>query len=234
MKVLFVGNSHTFFNDMPRLFARMCGELTGEEPAVQMLAYSGRSLLWHREEYYALRFALLYGGFDYCVLQQQAHPLPPEEETRAAVERIAALCRQCGTRPVLFMTWSEKSRPEMAGVMSRLYRCLAEETGALLCPVGERFAALTTEHPEIELYWRDGAHASAEGDYLIAALFAALLTGRGSAEGIGDGALDFRTVFKGEDGLPLAEEEADRVPISLPAETAAVLREYAKTKGEQP
>ena len=61
MRVLFVGNSHTYFNDMPALFGRMCAELTGERPEVTMLAYSGRSLAWHREEYFALRFALLHG-----------------------------------------------------------------------------------------------------------------------------------------------------------------------------
>ena len=44
MKVLFVGNSHTYFNDMPRLFAEMCGRLTGTEAEVTMLAYPGRSL----------------------------------------------------------------------------------------------------------------------------------------------------------------------------------------------
>ena len=227
MKVLFVGNSHTYFNDMPRLFARMCAALTGEKPEVQMLAYSNRGLRWHREEYYALRFALLYGGFDYCVLQQQAHPMPPEEETRAAAERIMALCRRCGTKPVLFMTWAMKAEPEMADIMSRLYRQLAAETGALLCPVGECFAALTAEHPEIELYWKDGAHASPEGDYLIAAMFAVLLTGRGSTEGIDDRALDFRNDFEGEGGLPLAEEDGECVPFRLSADTAAILREYA-------
>ena len=79
MRVLFVGNSHTYFNDMPAQFARMVRELTGRKPEVEMLAYSGRSLSWHREEYFALRFALLRGGFDYCVLQQQAHPFPGEE-----------------------------------------------------------------------------------------------------------------------------------------------------------
>ena len=47
MKVLFVGNSHTYYNDMPRLFAMMCARLTGDEPEVTMLAYSGRSLAWH-------------------------------------------------------------------------------------------------------------------------------------------------------------------------------------------
>ena len=70
MRVLFLGNSHTYFNDMPRLFADMCGELSGERSEVTMLAYSGRSLAWHREEYFSLRFALLYGGYEYCAAQR--------------------------------------------------------------------------------------------------------------------------------------------------------------------
>ena len=38
MKVLFVGNSHTFFNDMPELFTRFVEKTTGEKPEVVMLA----------------------------------------------------------------------------------------------------------------------------------------------------------------------------------------------------
>ena len=48
MKVLFLGNSHTFFNDMPELFARFVEKTTGNKPDVTMLAYSGRTLEWHR------------------------------------------------------------------------------------------------------------------------------------------------------------------------------------------
>ena len=93
MRVLFVGNSHTYFNDMPALFAAMCERLCGEKPDVTMLAFSGRPLSWHREEYFSLRFALLYGRYDYCVLQQQAHPSPTRRRRApplAASSRSAA------------------------------------------------------------------------------------------------------------------------------------------------
>ena len=58
MKVLFIGNSHTYFNDMPELFARFVECTTGEHPDVTMLAYSCRDLEWHRKEYFTLRFNL--------------------------------------------------------------------------------------------------------------------------------------------------------------------------------
>jgi hypothetical protein len=44
MKVLFIGNSHTYMNDMPELTRRMLEDSTGQPCLVTMLAYSGRSL----------------------------------------------------------------------------------------------------------------------------------------------------------------------------------------------
>lgn len=66
---------------MPHLFAAMCESLTGERADVTMLAFSNKTLDWHCEEYFSVRFALLYGGYDFCVIQQFGHPIPPIEET---------------------------------------------------------------------------------------------------------------------------------------------------------
>lgn len=222
MRVLFVGNSHTYFNDMPAQFSRMVRELTGQEPEVEMLAYSGRSLAWHREEYFALRFALLRGGFDYCVLQQQAHPFPGEEVTEAALGQILPLCSAAGTRPVLFMTWAEEARPENAAPMSRCYRRLAARYDALLAPIGELFERFRGS--DIRLYWQDGEHASPYGSYLSAAVLAALLCGTKKLDALSDLGCDFGVSFAGADGLPAAETDLGRCEITLDAEKAARLR----------
>ena len=56
-KVLFIGNSHTYMNDMPEIFRQMMESATGESCDVFMLAYSARSLKWHmEEEYFSERF----------------------------------------------------------------------------------------------------------------------------------------------------------------------------------
>lgn len=225
MRVLFVGNSHTYFNDMPELFARMCRSLRGERPEVTMLAYSNKSLAWHREEYFALRFALLHGRYDFCVLQQQAHPFPPEEESRTAVRRILALCRTGGVKPVLFMTWAQKAEPEMREPMCRFYRQFAAETGALLAPIGELFARVQDAHPEIDLYWQDGAHASPYGSYLSAAAFASLLCDTRDLAPLTDEGMDFRADFEGENGLPVALENASEIAVHLDPDKARSLRE---------
>ena len=224
MRVLFIGNSHTYFHDMPHTFARMCEQLTGQTPEVTMLAYSERSLAWHREEYFYLRFALLYGHYDYCVLQQQAHPFPDEELTRSSVLRILSLCESAGTKPVLMMTWAEQAFPEHFLPMQRCYTALAAETGAILAPVGELFDLIRQTHPEMELYWHDGEHASIYGDYLIAATLAALLCQTTDLSGLDDQAIDFDLDFEGEDGMPLAKERAADCIIQLDSKKASLLR----------
>lgn len=190
MKVLFIGNSHTYFNDMPQLFSMMCRGGAGVETETAMLAYSGRTLAWHEKEYFSVRFNLLYGGYDYCVLQQAAHPFPPEEETAPYAEQIMALCRAVGTVPVLFMTWAERHKPENQQRMIDTYTRLAAKTGALLAPIGCIWQEVRARYPEIELYYTDGAHASVYGDYLIAATFFAVITG-GDVLELDNTALDF-------------------------------------------
>ena len=224
MRVLFIGNSHTYFHDMPHTFARMCTQVIGETPEVTMLAYSNRSLAWHREEYFSLRFALLYGQYDYCVLQQQAHPFPDEELTRQSVNRILSLCESGGVKPVLMMTWAEQVHPEHFLQMQRFYTALAAETGAMLAPVGELFDTIPRKHPEIELYWHDGEHASVYGDYLIAAVLAALLCHTTDLKRLDDQAIDFDLDFEGEGGMPLAKERAADCVVQLDPEKTAVIR----------
>ena len=80
LRVLFVGNSHTFFNDMPTIFQMFCRE-NGIDAEVVMQAHPGVHLSWHLSQQWELRYGLVQGHFDYMVFQQAAHPCPPMEET---------------------------------------------------------------------------------------------------------------------------------------------------------
>ncbi len=177
MRVLFVGNSHTYFNDMPHTFARLAAAAGAGEVIPTMLAYSGRPLAWHLEEYFSLRYNLLWGRYDYCVLQQQAHPFPGREALLADGGRVAALCRAGGAVPVVLTTWAERRAPEHQAEMTQSARALAAQEGALLAPVGEIWQRLRETHPEIELFWQDGEHASPYGSYLEAVTLCGVLTG---------------------------------------------------------
>ena len=222
MKVLFLGNSHTFFNDMPELFAQFVEKTTGEKPHVTMLAYSGRELAWHRKEYFALRFNLMHGGYDYCIIQQAAHPYPPIASTLEIGADIIGLCHRCGVKPVVYMTWAERRFPENQQKMIDTCKKLASDNRALLAPIGEVWQQVQNQWVDIDLYYKDGEHAGPYGDFLIAAVLCRLLAGDLSPEvsGMGfdflqDGPIDMERPLVIEDkavlSVQLDKNKTDRI-----------------------
>ena len=224
MKILFVGNSHTYMNDMPKLVSDMIENTTGQPCEVFMLAYSGRSLKWHMaEEYFSERFNILYGQYDYCVIQEQAHPMTDESDTIAYTKRIIELCNKVNTKPVIFETWAEKAQPENQTEMNRRYRKLAKDSGAILAPIGEVWTGVLSSLPDSQnedLFFHDGEHASAVGDYLIAMVLTKAITGK-----LPDQSFLKALDFSGQDNswIPV-NENPDEELIRISSETAAIIR----------
>ena len=127
-----------------------------------MLAHPG----WHLAQHAAepdVRFNLRYGGSDYVVLQEHAHPFGPEEKYRDAVIALNEMIRQAGSTPVIFECWAKKDEPEKQALMNEVHERIAQEIGALLAPVGENWWGYMKSWPELEMYAEDGAHASRAG-----------------------------------------------------------------------
>ena len=167
-KLLFIGNSHTYFNDMPRMVQELAIS-AGIDTHVTMLTHGGMTLDWHRKQEQTA-FNLRFGGYDYCILQQAAHPFDGYQALSDGVREIRGLAGDNPPRFVLYMTWAEKAKPENQPEMTEAYRRTAQEQALLLAPVGEVWQAFRKEYPDIELYFTDGAHASPAGSLLAAAV----------------------------------------------------------------
>ena len=166
MKILFIGNSHTYVNDMPAIVARLAEE-EGVNCQVTMLAHGG----WFLEQHAAepdVRFNILYGGYDYVVLQEHAHPFGPEEKMFLAAEKIGGWIQEAGSTAVAYMTWSEKENEEGQPRMTPAYEEMSRRLPALLAPVGEEWWKYQHAHPEAEMYAPDGEHASMKGSEFAA------------------------------------------------------------------
>lgn len=159
--ILFIGNSHTYFNDMPLMVQRRA-EDAGYDCRVTMIAHGGWFLAQHVEEP-DVRFNILYGHYDYVVLQEHAHPFGPVEKLREAAVKLNEMIRQAGSIPVIYETWARKSEPEAQAQMNDAHRRVAEEIGALLAPVGENWWLYQQSRPDLEVYADDGAHTSTAG-----------------------------------------------------------------------
>jgi hypothetical protein len=196
LRVLFVGNSFTYYNEMPA----MVHELAEGDPGARPL---------YTVEYTApnwrLRRAASDGGledllddvrWDVVVLQEQSQLLSLSEEWRQRevapfVRILDRDARVGGARTMLFLTWGYKDGDDRnwpgdtyEGMQARLiqgYEEVAAEIGADVAPVGEAWAEALRRRPGFDLWSHDGRHPGERGSYLAACVFYAELTG-GSPE----------------------------------------------------
>lgn len=194
MRVLFIGNSYTYYNAMPGMFADLM-RAGGHGVAVGMVAVGGATLARHLAERRALD-AVDRGGWDYVVLQEQS-VLPSlagqrEAEMYPAVRQFDEHIRRAGAHTVLFLTWGrrdglpERGFPTMAAMQAQLdagYGQIAREIGATIAPVGTAWQKALARDPALKLWAHDGSHPSAEGSYLAACVFYATLSHQ-SPEGL--------------------------------------------------
>lgn len=165
-KVLFIGNSHTQYHDMPGMFKRLCTE-NGINVHVTVLTKGGMGLDYHMGEEQT-RINIQYGGYDVVVLQHTAHPMGNIEKMKEGALKIAGWCKEAGSRVVLYQTWTKKGDEVAQAHMSKVYFDLGELLGADVAPVGDVWQKTRIENPELNLYYIDNAHASPEGSALAA------------------------------------------------------------------
>jgi hypothetical protein len=73
-----------------------------------------------------------------------------------------------GARPILFMTWAYKDKPEMTAQLAEEYTIAGNDNNALVIPAGLAFANAIAKRPELELYQSDKRHPTLPGTYLAA------------------------------------------------------------------
>jgi len=178
-RVLFVGNSFTYYNNSLhkhyRQLAWASGIHTSETARSRIKTLSGGRLPEH-----AGGFERVLSAEEWDVVVMQGHSLGPiSEETaepfREAAREFSAFAREQGTRPVFFMTWAYAGNPEMTALLDEAYTDIGRELDAEVVPVGLAFAAVTSERPDIALRTADARHPSRAGTYLAACTFFASL-----------------------------------------------------------
>ena len=203
-RVLFIGNSLTYTNDLPAM-VRVLAESAGTPLVTAMVAEPGMSLQdhWSRGD---ARAAVASGRWDVVVLQQGPSALPSSRENlREWAVRWAAAIRDAGATPVIYMPWPESYRMSAFDSVSMSYRLAAEVTGAALVPGGEAWQAAWRRDPTLALYGGDGFHPSRLGTYVVAVAAWSRWTGRPPS------------------AAPAALQLGDG-PLVLEAERAAVVR----------
>ena len=186
-KVLFVGNSFTYYNNSVHNHYRKLRNAhadNGKAPgSARMLGISGGALTEHAD---GLQHMLAEREWDAVVLQGYSNgPITPggAERFQSAARNYATAIRNSGAEPVFFMTWAYTSQPQMTAKLDAAYSAIGAELDAKVVPVGLAFERALSLRPELKLIIADDKHPTMAGTYLAACSFYSALHGE-SAEGL--------------------------------------------------
>jgi hypothetical protein len=186
MRILFIGNSYTYVNDLPHTFADLA-KAGGHSVETGMLAEGGWTLYDHVNNYQTSE-KLKSSKWDFVVLQEQSE-IPAVEQSRMesmypAIRLLAAQIEEAGATPVLFETWAHRDGAPEYGLedyetmqfqIDQGYRNIADELGIAVAPVGEAWLTARWQNPPWELWQTDGSHPNEQGTYLAACVFYAAI-----------------------------------------------------------
>lgn len=162
LRVLFVGNSLTYYNDLPGMLEDM-GSAADRQIETVDVSQGGFALEDHWNTGPA-RDSLHNGRWNVVVLQQGAS----HENLETWAVTWANAVRAADARPALYMVWPERARLDEFPAVILSYRRAAEAAGAELYEAGEAWRAAWSTDPDLPLYGPDDVHPSVMGSYLAA------------------------------------------------------------------
>lgn len=181
LRVLFIGNSLTYTNNMPAMVAQLAAA-RGRSFAHGTAAQPNFSL----EDHWAAGIAGLIQEqrADVVVMQQGPSSLPSNQAHLAHwAQQLAPVIRAAGGEPALLMVWPDASRISAFDDVHTAYRDAAEAVNGIWLPAGEAWRSGWRIDPTLPAYGGDGFHPSAVGS-LAAALtvYAVLFEARAELE----------------------------------------------------
>jgi hypothetical protein len=195
---LWVGNSFFYYNNsMHGHVSLMARAMT---PSVALrgvsLTISGSGSDWHDVQSYLrpdaigrysfvgdneIRFNPPGRQFDAVIMMDCSQcPVHPELKGifHAQMKKHSDAAKANGVRPILFLSWAYKDKPEMTQQLADAYMTAAKANGAMVIPAGPAFAKAIAKRPTLELYQPDKRHPSLAGTYLAAATMIGTVTGQ--------------------------------------------------------
>jgi len=194
LRVLFLGNSYTYVNDLPGTFAQLAQ--AGSHQVETGMVANGGEMLGEHVASSETKDRLASQKWSYVVLQEQSDT-PAFESGRTqqmypAARSLVAMVTPTGATPIFFMTWAHRDGEPSGGLpgyesmqvqIDDAYITIADELAVPVAPVGYTWFVVRRQHPEIGLWQDDGSHPNQAGTYLAACVFYATIY-RQSPEGL--------------------------------------------------
>ncbi len=189
-KVLFLGNSYTYFNNLPKLVSDIA-DSKGDSMFYDSSTPGGHTLQGHTTNTNSIS-KIAARDWDYVILQEQSQrPSFPPSQVQTDVFPYAKfldsliVTNDSCTETMFYMTWGRKFGDQSncqfypplctyEGMQTRLrdsYVQMANDNDAVVAPVGIAFRNSIAADSNLNLYTADNSHPSVFGSYLAACVF---------------------------------------------------------------
>lgn len=183
VQVLFIGNSFTFFHEMPKMVAELAK--AGKQRPLRFVQVTpgGYTHERHWKDGKALA-AIQSRKWDFVVLQEQSlGPIVNRESMFEYGKKLDEEIRKQGAKTLLYMTWAYQDKPGDQAALSNAYLELAKAVSAEVVPVGSAWEQAIQADKNRTLHENDKRHPNVIGSYLAACVFYATIYGQ-SPEGL--------------------------------------------------
>ena len=190
LNVLFIGNSYTYYNNLPDIISSIANSM-GNNLYAEGSLIGGATFQSHVNNN-TTNDLIMDGNWDFVVLQEQSqYPSFPlwqvEQEVFPYANQLNELIHEyneCGNT-VFFMTWGRENGDDMNcpnwppvctyegmdDLLRERYIIMANDNNAIISPVGAVWRYLRDNEYDIDLYSTDGSHPSLQGSYVAAVSF---------------------------------------------------------------
>ena len=204
IKILFIGDSLTHYNEMPQIFARLC-YAAGKKVTADRHTKGGTGIAMFREDpalWKALSDKIASDNWDIIVYQPNRNnpvmteyfPYYPWKEYSAAKD-LVELIEANGAIPLQYSSFGvnkgsvtrsgytkKMSRTEHTNLVTAYNAAVSEMLGSKTVYTGATFNSLLAKDPNLGLYHTDNSHPSLAGSYLVAADFYTVIFGESPAD----------------------------------------------------
>lgn len=172
IRVLFIGNSYTYFNDLPWLTQQLAASAKETKKLeTEMVVIGGATLKNHWKRGEALRL-LKAKRWDYVVLQEQSTlPITNPQEMYKFATLFDAEIKRVNSQTVFYLTWAKQNQPETQQILTDAYMNIAKELKAKVAPVGIAWQKIQEANLKLNLYSSDQSHPSSIGSFVAACVF---------------------------------------------------------------
>ena len=181
LAVLFIGNSLTYWNEMPEILEALLKESDAGATFIESIAEPNYGLEdhWHSQ---AAKDRIASQAWDVVIMQQGPSATEGRPSLLEYSQRFAEIIRSAGAVPGLYMVWPEEARRfDFPGVRDS-YRAAADSVDGYFFPAGAAWQEAWQLDESLELYGPDRFHPSALGSYLAAVVIWEQLTGQKASD----------------------------------------------------